>query len=702
MSQQDTYRKCVLGFWQKGRIDPTEVSHLANLQASLGLTSEEAEQLEQEVLGMTKEEAMIRGLGADAPSPNRANDKISGLRTEAPRSPAREPDDDSLVGPTWVPPPPGQSSNTRVIGDRYEILEELGRGGMGRVFKVKDTRLDEIRALKVLAPKHSDRPDLLDRMRREVKLCQRLRHESIAQVFDFDIDAATGQAYFCMELVDGVTLRQWLASKSQETMPLDQVASVTTGLIKAVDYAHHKRVVHHDLKPENVLVSRDLRKVHVLDFGIARALDLQGLQTGPSGAGTPYYMAPEQERGDPAMGPPADVYSLGAILYELLTGKPPRGNFPPPRSIRAEVPEAWSDAVMNAMRPAPQERPTLRHLLQTLTKATDAALLVLIRRQQRDYHAATTHSWENGKSLLAAFAAEHLEAWREAAMAGRAVAQYLLGHAYADGAGVEKNPQISARWFRSAAEQGHECAQFELGKRYFFGTGLTQDRAEAVEWLRLAAEQGHAGAQKTLQERATESTSTAQNHSVQPSEWLTYEEALHKLRIGEEDMRSLVEQGEILAYRDGDGMKFRASDVDCLVVQSKGVSSSSSCDAAGTASGAKGDDGCELWLSMEEAADKLQLSGEAIQQLVSSGDLMAYPDGDGLKFKPEDIATRSSTESEDDGGAACLGCLFVAVLLWYFDVHIMAWDVVAWLAWLLETVCDVVAWPFRAVAGLFE
>ena len=104
-------------------------------------------------------------------------------------------------------------------------------------------------------------------------------------------------------------------------------------------------------------------------------------------------------------------------------------------------------------------------------------------------------------------------------------------------------------------------------------------------------------------------------------------------------------------------------------------------------SGTKDDDGGGEWLSFEDAADKLQLSYDAIQQLVSSGDLTAYPDGALLKFKQEDIAARlTKKETEDDG--ACLGCLFVALVLWYYDVHIMAWDVVAW--------------PFRTVAGLFE
>src|SRR5207302_11356915 len=206
----------------------------------------------------------------------------------------------------------------------YELLEEIGRGAMGVVYKAWDPRLKRFAALKVLLRGEHASAAELSRFRSEAQAAAGLSHRNIVPVYQ--VSEADGRAYFCMKYVEGVTL----AAKAREgPLPPREAARLVALISRAVDHAHRHGILHRDLKPSNVLIDADDQPV-VTDFGLAKRTHAEpGASTGDLTApgvivGTPSYMAPEQAAGDTrAVGPASDVYSLGAILYEMLTGRPP-------------------------------------------------------------------------------------------------------------------------------------------------------------------------------------------------------------------------------------------------------------------------------------------------------------------------------------------------------------------------------------------
>jgi serine/threonine-protein kinase len=201
----------------------------------------------------------------------------------------------------------------------YEVREVLGAGGMGIVYKARHQRLKRDVALKMLLAGPYARPQERERFLREAEAVAALRHANIVQVHDAgDFE---GRPYFTMELVEGGSLAQRLAGTPR---PPREAASLVATLAKAVEVAHRSGIVHRDLTPGNILLTAD-GTPKIADFGLARRLE-GGVELTLSGVpvGTPSYMAPEQARGQRhAIGPATDVYALGAILYEMLTGRPP-------------------------------------------------------------------------------------------------------------------------------------------------------------------------------------------------------------------------------------------------------------------------------------------------------------------------------------------------------------------------------------------
>jgi eukaryotic-like serine/threonine-protein kinase len=201
----------------------------------------------------------------------------------------------------------------------YEVLEVLGRGGMGVVYKARQTSLNRMVAVKmILAGAHAG-PKELARFRTEAETVARLHHPNIVQVFD--IGSHEGRPYIALEFVEGNLAR----SLAGTPVPAHQAAQWAETMAQAIHYAHQQGILHRDLKPANVLVSRD-GKLKIADFGMAKIVAGRAAGATPSGVvlGTPSYMAPEQADGNIAdTGPATDVYGLGAVLYELLTGRPP-------------------------------------------------------------------------------------------------------------------------------------------------------------------------------------------------------------------------------------------------------------------------------------------------------------------------------------------------------------------------------------------
>jgi serine/threonine-protein kinase len=256
----------------------------------------------------------------------------------------------------------------------YRILKQLGAGAMGEVYLAEHRHLKRQAALKVLARELVDRPDLLERFFLEARATSAIAHPGIVQIFDCEVDAS-GRPYIVMELLTGETLAARLAREG--ALPPLVVARLVRSLADALDAAHAKGIVHRDLKPENLFVDREPADgIKVVDFGIAKlAGDLQAGQVHKtrSGAvmGTPLYMSPEQCRDSAAIDFRTDLYSLGCVMHEMLTGRPPfsRDNFgelmvahlteppPDPRTIAPAVPAALAELTLDLLRKEPAQRP---------------------------------------------------------------------------------------------------------------------------------------------------------------------------------------------------------------------------------------------------------------------------------------------------------------------------------------------------------
>jgi eukaryotic-like serine/threonine-protein kinase len=254
----------------------------------------------------------------------------------------------------------------RGLADHYQIERELGRGGMATVYLAHDLRHDRPVALKVLLGELAATLGP-ERFQREIHFAARLQHPHILTVLDSG--EAAGQLWFTMPFVEGESLRDRLRRERQ--LSFDAALRITTEAARALDYAHQHGIVHRDIKPENILLTKDGSTL-VADFGIARALDAgtQGLTQTGFAVGTPAYMSPEQAAGDKAIDVRTDIYSLAAVLYEMLAGEPPwtgptaqamiakRLTEPPPsvRSTRPAVPESVDLAIRKALAPVAADR----------------------------------------------------------------------------------------------------------------------------------------------------------------------------------------------------------------------------------------------------------------------------------------------------------------------------------------------------------
>jgi serine/threonine-protein kinase len=210
-------------------------------------------------------------------------------------------------------------TGTTTIGGRYRIEGRLGVGGMSTVHLAFDQRLERYVALKLLAEHLADDPTFVSRFRREALAAARLVHPNIVQVFDFGFDEGHHQHFIVMEHVRGSSCAELLRDRGH--LDVDEALEIVTQACRGLDYAHRHGVVHRDVKPGNLLVPED-RVVKLADFGIARATDQSSITQVGSVLGTAAYLSPEQARGAEA-GPRADLYSLGVVTYQLISGRLP-------------------------------------------------------------------------------------------------------------------------------------------------------------------------------------------------------------------------------------------------------------------------------------------------------------------------------------------------------------------------------------------
>jgi hypothetical protein len=266
--------------------------------------------------------------------------------------------------------------------DRYEILTELGRGGMGVVYKARQKGLDRIVALKMILSGSYAGLDEIARFRVEAESIARLRHPNIVQIYD--IGEKGGLPYFSLEFCGCGSLEKQLLGKP---LPPREAARIVEVLSRAMQTAHDHGILHRDLKPGNVLLADD-GSLKITDFGLAKNLDEVGQGRTRSGAivGTPSYMAPEQAAGKKDIGPAADIYALGAILYECLVGRPPfkaatsldtilqviSEEPVPPRRLNSKVPRDLEVVCLKCLAKVPRGRyPSAGELANDLRRYCD-------------------------------------------------------------------------------------------------------------------------------------------------------------------------------------------------------------------------------------------------------------------------------------------------------------------------------------------
>ncbi len=268
--------------------------------------------------------------------------------------------------------------------DDFVLLEEVGRGGMGVVFKARQKSLDRLVAVKFLGGEHFSKPALLARFLAEARSAAGLSHPNIVSIYQ--VGQCPAGHYFAMEFIDGQTLDELAGRDGRpRSMPVAWAVSVLIPVAQAVSFAHTRGIVHRDLKPANIMIDVHKRPV-VMDFGIAKVIGRStGLTAQGTILGTPAYMAPEQAGDAPdKVGPLSDVYSLGAILYRLLTGRPAyvaestlqallqviSPEMPPPvRDLRPDVPAGVEQVVMRCLSKSPEQRyPSARALALALAQ----------------------------------------------------------------------------------------------------------------------------------------------------------------------------------------------------------------------------------------------------------------------------------------------------------------------------------------------
>ncbi len=272
---------------------------------------------------------------------------------------------------------PASSTETRIapvvelasgstFARRYQVIEELGRGGMGRVYKVYDTEVREKLALKLLKPEIAADPETIERFRNELRLARTVSNPRVCRMHDLGREETTGAYYITMEYVPGEDLKSLLHSIG--ALPVGKATAVARQVAEGLAEAHRRGVVHRDLKPQNIMIDRE-GGVRIMDFGIARSVRAKGVTGAGVMIGTPEYMSPEQVEGREADAR-ADIYALGVVLFEMLTGRLPfegetalavavkhKSEPPPdPRQVNARLPEDLARLVLKCLKKEKTER----------------------------------------------------------------------------------------------------------------------------------------------------------------------------------------------------------------------------------------------------------------------------------------------------------------------------------------------------------
>lgn len=379
------------------------------------------------------------------------------------------------------------------LADRYEFLDEIGRGGMGVLYKARKLADGSEVAIKLLISDASTNDLMRNRFLVEARAASSMSHPNIIRIHEYEV-SEHGLPYIVMDYLRGVSLQEVL--KDAGRLDVERALRIFVDACDALGHAHRRQIVHRDIKPSNIMMQKneDGHDVPVIvDFGIAKIFAQPGqtslklTQTGEI-FGSALYMSPEQCMGQ-KVDARSDVYSFGCVMYECLTGEPPFSgdnflsvifqhvNDDPEPFHRSDCTEELESIVFKAMAKRPYDR------FQSMTELRDA-----LERALEIEFACYGHS------------DEEFEAIEAKAIDGDANAQFELALFYRDGVYGEQNLERAFQWCLKAAEQGLPEAQSELGGMYRDGTGVERDTREAFHWFELSSNNGNPLAQACLGE----------------------------------------------------------------------------------------------------------------------------------------------------------------------------------------------------------
>jgi serine/threonine-protein kinase len=362
-----------MGYWVKRRFDLKEKQLAAGSDGGAGRKQIEGLEKERKLLQERVEnlESIVCSVDYEL------NQRIARLAAGDSAPPQPAPNPSALAETAASPVPPAKKSEPRtaspelplgeVIGNRYRIQRQLGRGGMGAVYLADDEVLGEPVALKIIASAFSTDPvALVDRFRREASAARKVSSPNVIRIHDLG-ETRDGLLYLSMEYFPGRTLAEMLSARGR--LGAADLREIGAQICDGLGAAHTAGVIHRDLKPQNVLVG-ERNAVKLIDFGLAKTAFLTSLTATGLMMGTPHYMSPEQVRGKDCDAR-SDIYSLGALIYHAATGQPPFdgenaiaigfahcSEVPrPPRELAPEVSERLSDMLLRALAKEPKQRP---------------------------------------------------------------------------------------------------------------------------------------------------------------------------------------------------------------------------------------------------------------------------------------------------------------------------------------------------------